>query len=74
MGVYVRRCRIPYVSIHAPARGAIGALCLLRPTDSFNSRTREGCDCPKRLTIKDNCVSIHAPARGAIMHVYDSDK
>ena len=32
------------VSIHAPARGAIGASFLFRSVPRFNSRTRKGCD------------------------------
>ena len=33
-----------YVSIHAPARGAITSTCAPGDTTGFNSRTREGCD------------------------------
>ena len=54
------------VSIHAPARGAIGFTFTKPILAGFNSRTRKGCD--QSLPCKAFLfpVSIHAPARGAI--------
>ena len=54
------------VSIHAPARGAIVGRSSIWKTQSFNSRTREGCDLCVLLRPSAGIVSIHAPARGAI--------
>ena len=55
-----------HVSIHAPGRGAtVSTSTSISAQASFNSRTREGCDCT-RPYIGDMChVSIHAPGRGA---------
>ena len=54
------------VSIHAPGRGATRVLSMRQERyQSFNSRTREGCDCPA-VAVSLLCeVSIHAPGRGA---------
>ena len=54
-----------FVSIHAPARGATLFACLMHPSDSFNSRAREGRDAGAAGTRRGARVSIHAPARGA---------
>ncbi len=54
------------VSIHAPARGAIILLQRHYMKNSFNSRTREGCDLINFSPAVNSSVSIHAPARGAI--------
>ena len=59
-----------YVSIHAPARGAITTRFLARWIFSFNSRTREGCDPCSPTYIQTIKVSIHAPARGAIFGIH----
>ncbi len=62
--VYNLRRKI--VSIHAPARGAT---CLSEKAqvayDSFNPRTRTGCDRHIKRVAPGPFVSIHAPARGA---------
>ena len=53
------------VSIHAPVKGAtvLGAGCV--KSQSFNSRTRKGCDIPSGITMPTTPVSIHAPVKGA---------
>ena len=55
------------VSIHAPGRGATLYLCRdLEDKQSFNSRTREGCDPCRCVGDRGELyVSIHAPGRGA---------
>ena len=54
------------VSIHAPGRGATSHYSFLfSRRESFNSRTREGCDVIVHLLIGKQSVSIHAPGRGA---------
>ena len=57
------------VSIHAPARGAMRTSTRWCFSQSFNSRTREGCDASFRRYVVRGLVSIHAPARGAIVAV-----
>ena len=54
------------VSIHAPAWGATnGSATRLRRTNSFNPRTRMGCDKWQTQGNLASVVSIHAPAWGA---------
>jgi len=55
------------VSIHAPALGATRKRNKrVRQVDSFNPRTRTGCDAiPGAVSIAPKAVSIHAPALGA---------
>jgi len=58
----------PWVSIHAPARGATRLYLVSCPGNNpgFNPRTREGCDtCRFFYRNTTTKVSIHAPARGA---------
>ena len=56
------------VSIHAPGRGATGAVLSSAPSGcSFNSRTREGCDVAHPIWVEETSVSIHAPGRGATL-------
>ena len=60
------------VSIHAPARGATLWPPMMIPTESFNPRTREGCDRGHTGLTIINQVSIHAPARGATSSLLSS--
>ena len=54
------------VSIHAPGRGATSSPSqALQSPQSFNSRTREGCDSVYLFSLPLPVVSIHAPGRGA---------
>ena len=56
----------PFVSIHAPARGATHNPPLITsPKSGFNSRAREGRDTQSCRGSTHIQVSIHAPARGA---------
>ena len=58
-----------YVSIHAPVKDATSEIKLGMPSgNSFNPRTRKGCDRDKfaGCLIKD--VSIHAPVKDATQH------
>ena len=57
---------VAYVSIHAPAKGAILAKVAEHTGAGFNSRTREGCDTDFNGDPTISKVSIHAPAKGAI--------
>ena len=58
----------PYVSIHAPTRGATSVSGLsIRPILSFNPRTHTGCDRFKDSGLSFSEVSIHAPTRGATL-------
>ena len=55
------------VSIHAPVKGATTEMQdFANSSDSFNSRTRKGCDdAGFDKTVGVIAVSIHAPVKGA---------
>ena len=56
----------PPVSIHAPGKGATSRQAQWScRQESFNSRTREGCDAKAETAQKMVDVSIHAPGKGA---------
>jgi len=64
-----------YVSIHAPVKGATGnPVDFLFYNDSFNPRTREGCDNQRQGCAREPlAVSIHAPVKGATVKCHVKD-
>ena len=68
------------VSIHAPARGAIGIPQRIRPGRCFNSRTREGCDNKELTGVDGNKFQFTHPrgvrfasrARGGVLRRFNS--
>ena len=57
---------IPYISIHAPTRGATHqAKGQPEKTKNFNPRSHERSDVVDVPTIRLTNISIHAPTRGA---------
>ena len=60
---------IGYVSIHAPVKDAtIIHLSIIKQHNSFNPRTRKGCDYSALFCIYIPKVSIHAPVKDATHH------
>ena len=54
------------VSIHAPVKGAtISSQIIIRGTECFNPRTREGATVRTIAPMSPSEVSIHAPVKGA---------